>query len=58
MTLKEKRTLLNYKKNEANKISFEEVLNSTRSNAATAPSLEIITKEVEIVRAKRNKKKP
>jgi hypothetical protein len=39
------------------KSSLQSVLNNLRSNAKTAPSLKEITKEVELVRAKRYAKK-
>jgi len=38
------------------KSSLQSVLNNLRSNAKTAPSLKEITKEVELVRAKRSTK--
>jgi len=39
------------------KSTLQSVLNNLRSNAKTAPSLKEITKEVELVRAKRYAKK-
>jgi hypothetical protein len=39
------------------KSSLQSVLNNLRSNSKTAPSLKEITKEVELVRAKRYAKK-
>ena len=39
------------------KSTLQSVLNNFRSNAKTAPSLKEITKEVELVRAKRYAKK-
>ena len=39
------------------KSSLQSVLNNLRSNAKTTPSLKEITKEVELVRAKRYAKK-
>lgn len=41
---------------EESKKGFAEVLNKLRSNSASAPTIEEITKEVEIVRAKRHEK--
>ena len=51
----EKQNLIAIQKPSKN--SLQSVLNNLRSNAKTAPSLKEITKEVELVRAKRYAKK-
>ena len=51
----EKQNLIAIKK--PSKSTLQSVLNNLRSNAKTAPSLKEITKEVELVRAKRYAKK-
>ena len=51
----EKQNLLAIQK--PSKSTLQSVLNNLRSNAKTAPSLKEITKEVELVRAKRYAKK-